>query len=435
MGELAETQRTRGADLLAIGFGTTVAMWCIGYFSRVSPAAMPSRVLLAVMLACLVGGGFVAGRYTGRGWLGGLGTGALAGALNLLVLGSLLGGDQPNQVVPSALWWVPGSILVAAMAGAVGAAVGTRWHAGRAKPVNWTSAFAGVAAAATLILLTVGAMVTSKQAGLSVPDWPNTFGYNMFFYPLSRMTGGIYYEHGHRLFGTLVGLTTVVLAVHLWVTDRRRAIRVAAAVAVVAVIAQGILGGLRVTGHFTLSTSHADMAPNITIAMVHGVLGQLFFALLVAVTVATSATWEAGRSPAAVSAAATDRSLTVLLVALLVLQLILGVILRHKYGAMVIHISMAVLVTVVAVAVGLRSWGLYDERIIQRLGLTLILLTCLQVLLGVGALTATGATAFVRPPPAPEVVLATAHQVVGAVLLGWAVMLLLWHRRLFVGKV
>ncbi len=434
MDELAETQRMGRADLLAIGFGTTVAMWGIGYFSRMSPVVVSSRVLLVVMLACLVGGGFVAGRYAGRGWLGGLRTGALAGLLNLLVLGSVLGGDQPNQIGPSAFWWIPGSILVAALAGAVGAAVGTCWKADRQDPVNWTSAFAGVAAAATLILLTVGAMVTSKQAGLSVPDWPNTFGYNMFLYPLSRMTGGIYYEHGHRLFGTLVGLTTVVLAIHLWVTDRRRSIKTAAAVAVVAVIAQGILGGLRVTGHFTLSTSHADMAPNITIAMVHGALGQLFFALLVALTVATSATWVAGRRPAAVSAAATDRSLTVLLVVLLVVQLVLGVILRHRYGAMVIHISMAVFVTVVAVAAGLRSWGLYDERIVQRLGLTLIFLTGLQVLLGVGAFIATGATAFVRPPPAPEVVLATAHQVAGAVLLGWAVMLLLWHRRLFVGK-
>jgi cytochrome c oxidase assembly protein subunit 15 len=434
MHELAETQPTRGADLLATGFGTTVAMWGIGYFSRMSPAVMPSRVLLVVMLACLVGGGLVAGRYTSRGWLGGLRTGALAGVLNLLVLGSLLGGDQPNQIVPSAVWWVPGSIVVAALAGTVGAAVGTRWKADRADPVNWTSALAGVAAAATLILLTVGAMVTSKQAGLSVPDWPNTFGYNMFLYPLSRMTGGVYYEHGHRLLGTLVGLTTVVLTIHLWVTDRRRSIRLAAAVAVVAVVAQGILGGLRVTGHFTLSTSHADMAPNITIGMIHGVLGQLFFALLVALAVATSATWVAGRGPKTVLAAATDRSLTVLLVVLLVVQLVLGVILRHRYGAMVIHISMAVFVTVIAVAVGLRSWGLYDERLIQRFGLTLILLTGLQVLLGVGALIATGATAFVRPPPAPEVVLATAHQVVGAVLLGWAVMLLLWHRRLFVGK-
>lgn len=435
MHELAETQRTRGADLLAIGFGTTVAMWGIGYFSRMWLAVMPSRVLLFVMLACLVGGGFVAGRYTSRGWLGGLRTGALAGVLNLLVLGSLLSGDQPNQIVPSAVWWVPGSILVAALAGAAGAAVGTHWKAGRANPVNWTSAFAGVGAVATLILLTVGAMVTSKQAGLSVPDWPNTFGYNMFLYPLSRMTGGIYFEHGHRLFGTLVGLTTAVLAIHLWLTDRRGSIKLAGAVAVVAVVAQGILGGLRVTGHFTLSASHADMAPNITIGMVHGVLGQLFFALLVALAVATCTTWVAGRRPAAASAAATDRSLTVLLVVLLVAQLVLGVILRHRYGAMAIHITMAVFVTVLAVAVGLRSWGLYDERLIQRLGLTLILLTGLQVLLGVGALIATGATAFVRPPPAPEVVLATAHQAVGAVLLGWAVMLLLWHRRLFVGKV
>jgi cytochrome c oxidase assembly protein subunit 15 len=289
-----------------------------------------------------------------------------------------------------------------------------------------------VAAVAALMLVTIGAMVTSKQAGLSVADWPNTFGHNMFLYPLSRMTGGIYYEHVHRLCGSLVGLTTIVLAIHLWRVDRRRWLKKLAAVAVVAVIVQGVLGGLRVTGHFTLSMSQADMAPSIALAILHGVVGQLFFVLLVGLAVFTSSLWISDRGPARKDAAGTDRWLTMLLPALLVVQLILGAILRHRYAAMVIHVTMAVLVVVVVLGVGLRSWGLYEESTVRRLGAALIFLTGLQVLLGIAALIATGATAFVRPPPAPEVALATAHQALGAVLLAWAVMLALWHRRLFV---
>ena len=74
-------------------------------------------------------------------------------------------------------------------------------------------------------------MVTSKNVGLAVPDWPTTFGYNMFLYPLSRMTGAVYYEHAHRLFGSLVGLTTLVLAAHLLRVERRAWVKRLAVVA------------------------------------------------------------------------------------------------------------------------------------------------------------------------------------------------------------
>ncbi len=130
------TQRTaapRGAETLALGFGTSVAMWFVGYLCRMPPAVVPSWLLALLLLACLVGGGFVAGRLGARGWRSGLAAGLLSSVVNLLVLGSLLGGGRANQLAPSALWWIPGSLLLGAAMASAGAAVGVATRAGRAR--------------------------------------------------------------------------------------------------------------------------------------------------------------------------------------------------------------------------------------------------------------------------------------------------------------
>src|SRR5436305_10553421 len=110
----------------------------------------------------------------------------------------------------------------------------------------WPHRLAVILACAMFSLLFIGGLVISKGAGLAVPDWPTTFGYNMFLYPWSRMVGGVFYEHSHRLIGSLVGLLTVAFAVSLWVTEPRSWMRILGLVAVAAVVVQGILGGLRV---------------------------------------------------------------------------------------------------------------------------------------------------------------------------------------------
>ncbi len=417
-------------DIIAIGFGQTVVMWGLGYVCRLSPTAIPSWLVLVLMLTCMLAGGVVAGRLTLRGWRGGSAVGALSAVLNMMILGSLLGGDRPNQIVPSALWWVPGSVLVGGVIGGLGAMFGgavTRERPGR---VNWLSALATTATAACLLLLTAGGLVTSKEAGLAVVDWPNSFGYNMFLYPLSRMTGGIYYEHTHRLLGSLLGLTVITLTICVWRSERGSGVRWLAVLVLLSVVIQGVFGGLRVTGRFTLSASRAEMAPSIRLAIVHGVLGQAIFAALTAITAVTFTRWATARPPVVSRFAATDRTLSVALPCLLILQLIFGAVLRHTYVGMPVHIAMAVIVGVLALALGLRAWGLYDAGQLRRLGIGLLVLTGVQVVLGVAALIATGALALRKPPPTTEVVLATAHQAVGAVLLGWAVLLLLWNRRL-----
>ena len=299
--------------------------------------------------------------------------------------------------------------------------------------VNWTGALARVAAAATLLQLLVGGLVTSNQAGLAVVDWPNSFGTNMFLYPLSRMTGGIYYEHAHRLFGTLVGLTTVALAAHLLRVERRGWMKRLALLAVVAVIVQGILGGLRVTGSFTTSTSPDAMAPSITLAIVHGVMGPAFFALTVAIAVFTSAAWSSDAPARASSHARSERLLGATLVGAVALQLLLGAIQRHLARGLAVHITFAVVVLALALLHGSRLWGLYDgQPLLQRLGSLIMTVAAVQVSLGIAAFFAVQFRTPGVPRAAWDVVAATAHQACGSVLLGCSVMGALWSRRLLV---
>ena len=420
-------------DVLALGFGTSVAMWFLGYLCRMPPALVPSWLLALGLLVCLAAGGFAAGRLTGRGWRAGLASGLVSSAINLLILGSLLGGDRANQVVPSALWWVPGSLLVGAGIASAAAVAGSLTRREGAPAVNWTEAFAGVAAAATFLQLLVGGLVTSNKAGLAVVDWPNSFGTNMFLYPLSRMTGAIYYEHAHRLFGSLVGLTTVVLAVHLFRAERRAWVKRLALVAVLAVIAQGILGGLRVTGSFTTSTSPEAMAPSITLAIVHGVLGPAFFALMIALAAFTATAWASDAPARVTSHAASEHLIGLLLVGAVAVQLVVGAIQRHLARGLVVHIAFAVVVLALALLHGSRLWGLYEgQPLLHRLGRLVITVAAVQVSLGILAFFAIQFRVEGVPRPAWDVLLTTAHQACGSVLLGCSVMGALWSRRLLV---
>ena len=288
--------------ILPLGFAMTVSMWAVAYVCRLPAVMAPSWLVLGLMLAAVALWGWATGLRTGDGWLGGMMVGAAAAVVNMLILGSVLASADGGGVVPSALWWVPGSILVIALvSGGFAAAPGRRLDQ-VTDPADWTALFSKVAVAATFLLVVAGGLVTSNEAGLAVVDWPNTFGSNMFLFPLTRMTGGIYYEHAHRLFGALVGLTTIVLAVRLWRRDDRKWLHWLAAAAVVLVILQCMLGGLRVTGGFTLSTSPEDTAPNLILALVHGVLGQIFLAVIVAIAAV-------GEIVEALLAAGADRNL------------------------------------------------------------------------------------------------------------------------------
>src|SRR5580698_524076 len=110
--------------------------------------------------------------------------------------------------------------------------------------------FAKVVAGCTVLLVLAGSLVTSTDSGLSVPDWPTTYGWNMFAFPPSKWVGGILYEHGHRLLASFVGFLTVILAGWTWRREKRNWVRYLAYGALGTVIAQGVLGGITV--HFFL---------------------------------------------------------------------------------------------------------------------------------------------------------------------------------------
>lgn len=434
MSELVERQREgRGGEVLAVGFGTAVTMWIVGYLARLPGVELPPAAVGSALLALLAAGGAVAGRLGASGWRGGARAGALTSLLNLLVLGSLLAQDEPNHLHPSAAFWLPGSVLAGAGLGAAGAALGARLRRVRPAEPNWTGIFAGVAVVAALALLAIGGAVTSHAAGLAVVDWPNSFGYNMFLYPLSRMTGGIYFEHAHRLFGSLVGLTTVVLAIRLWRVERRQNVRWLGLAAVVMVTAQGLLGGLRVTGRLTLSTDAAAMAPSTSLALAHGVLGQLFFATLVALAVMTSRAWQQEAKRGAGPATGADRLLAASLVAAVAIQLVLGALQRHLAVGLVVHISMAAVVAMLAVAAGSRLWGLYPQfRLLAGWGKALLATVTIQLLLGVAALAAVGGSDAALARTGWRALVTTLHQTTGAVMLGAAVAAALFVQRMSV---
>lgn len=414
-----------------LGFGMAVSMWAVAYVCRLPVVMTPSWLVLVLLLAAVAWWGMAAGRWTGDGWSAGARAGFVAAILNMLILGGVLTSGSAGSVTPSAALWVPGFIVAVAALAAVFSAIGSgRPDAGGGR--NWTGLFAKVAMIATFLLVVAGGLVTSNEAGLAVVDWPNTFGSNMFLYPLAKMSGGVYYEHAHRLFGALVGLTTVGLAIRLWRRDERATVRRVAAAAVVLVVLQGVLGGLRVTGSFTLSTSEANMAPSIALAITHGVLGQLFLGVMAGLAAATTTAWLEAPRPTRRAGAGADRTLQLLLVGTLVVQLVLGAVQRHMAQGLIIHISLAAVVVMIAVIAGSRAWGLYHGvRPVQQIGQLLMAVVTVQIALGIAALAVTQGRAVVGAPTTLEVTIATAHQATGAFLLALSVTLLLWTRRLF----
>lgn len=182
----------------------------------------------------------------------------------------------------------------------------------------WLHRFAKLVAGATFILIFVGGLVTSTGSGLAVPDWPNTYGHFMFSFPLSKMVGGILYEHGHRMVASIVGILTTILTVWLWIKEPRRWVKWFGLGALLAVIAQGILGGITVL--YLLPTS---------ISVMHACLAQGFFLMTVALALFTSKEWQLEQPKIENSSNPSIQNLTILTTVVVYMQLIVGAIMRH----------------------------------------------------------------------------------------------------------
>lgn len=271
----------------------------------------------------------------------------------------------------------------------------------------WLHRTARLTAGATFLLIVIGGIVTSTDSGLAVPDWPTTFGYNMFLYPLSEMVGGILYEHSHRLMGSLVGILTIALLVLILAKDSRKWLKWLGLAALIAVIVQGVLGGLRVT------------QINRNFAIVHACLAQAFFALLCGIAWFTSREWWQDRNISPSETARKLRRLSLMTTGFIYLQLIFGAILRHTGTRLDAHLLFAFLVALHIFLLVRRILAMDSEAegIGQSMPLLLIGLLAIQLMLGTGAffakLTAFGET-FAT---ALTVTITTAHVAVGALML------------------
>jgi heme a synthase len=188
----------------------------------------------------------------------------------------------------------------------------------------WLHRFAVLTAVVTFLLIGLGGLVTSHEAGMSVPDWPTSYGYNMFALPIRFWTGGAFFEHTHRLLASAVGLLTTVLTVWLWRKDSRQWMHWLGVAAFLGVVAQGILGGLRVTLHMD------------SLGIFHGAVAQTFLVLVCAIALFTSRTWNELAERKTVSVPRGLRSHVLFVTILIFAQLLIGATMRHQHAGLAI---------------------------------------------------------------------------------------------------
>jgi cytochrome c oxidase assembly protein subunit 15 len=264
----------------------------------------------------------------------------------------------------------------------------------------------------TLLLIVAGALVTSNDAGLSVPDWPTTFG---SIYKMPRMVGGVKFEHGHRMVAELVGLLTIALAIWTWRSEQRRWLRLLGVAAVATVIGQGILGGLTVLFYLPAPISSA-----------HAALAQTFFCIAVCIAIFTDRQWVEEVPRVEVdSRRPTLFTLTLLSIFVLYVQLILGAMFRHKGMSWWPHVVHAGVVAVVLTWTAVRTLSVYSKiEALRKPAIVLLSLLMTQLCLGFTAfLTRVAWGRDSLQPELPMVISTVSHVAVGALLLATSVVL------------
>ncbi len=236
----------------------------------------------------------------------------------------------------------------------------------------WLHRLAWLTAFIALLPISVGAVVTTVDAGMAFADWPTSHGQGMFAFPWWQSHGDEFLEHGHRLAGALTGLMTLLLAGVAFSTDQRRSVRVVVTAILLGVIAQGLLGGWRV------------LADERIIAMLHAVFAAIVFSLMAVLIVMTGRRWPTASRLSAGAAARPALVATVVLMVVLSIQYVLGGLLRHLglAQAWLIHPWFAVVVVLAAV---IFAWQLRRLELpeLRRAGLWVLGFIAAQALLGV----------------------------------------------------
>jgi len=274
-------------------------------------------------------------------------------------------------------------------------------------------------AGATFFLILAGAKVTSHDAGLATYDWPLSNGQ---VFP--DMVGNLYWEHGHRMIATVVGMLTIALAVYVQIREKRTWVKRLGWLALGGVIAQGLLGGLTVKLNLPLAVSTA-----------HATLAQLFFLTTVSLAVFTSPGWASqDTSVCEEGAGVSVRTMGVVTLALILAQLVLGATLRHSAtwdqflpsGLLVAHIAGAVIVSgalFVTVLTVLRRHP--DSKFLTRPAYIALGLLIVQLLLGLTAYITRSASPFGAQPLNPMITITVAHVACGALVFAATIVLTL----------
>jgi len=274
--------------------------------------------------------------------------------------------------------------------------------------------FAVFTACSTFLLLIAGALVTSNDAGLSIPTWPLAFG---GLHP--PMVGGIIYEFSHRVIAATVGLLSVILAIWLGMREPRRWVRWFGVAALFTVIAQGLLGGMTVLFFQPASVSAA-----------HATLAQIFFCLTVCLAVFTGEWWQSDLRPVESAQASRIENLARVTVAAVFLQLILGAAFRHKAFGIIPHLIGAVVVTLLIFALAGKLKRQFGVPAFRKCALALHILIGTQLLLGGAAWWSRIYAAQFPQPVGITVALTVIHTVTGALVLACTVVTGLVCRRL-----
>jgi len=267
----------------------------------------------------------------------------------------------------------------------------------------WLHRYAVFVAFSTFILIIAGALVTSNDAGLSVPDWPTSFG----SFRMPRMVGGVMFEHGHRMIAGTVGILTIILALLIWLSDSRRWIKWVAGGAVLAVLAQAALGGITVLFYLpvAVSTSHAT-------------LGQIFFCLTASLAFFTRAGWRWDEPKLEDPSVPTLRLLTAVTTGIILVQLVVGAVYRHSGKGLELHIAGAGVVTMFVAYLVTRILLKFPQAPqVLKPALFVGGLLVVQISLGIASYVVKMADRNAPQPLPPVVNTTTAHVAVGALVL------------------
>lgn len=470
---------------VVVGLSTAVVMWGTGFITHlpilrdVPALSVVTGLLLLVLQSCgMTIAGYIAPAQ--KTVLTGFASGTWIAAINLMVLGAVLSEppsiETGSAVKPNAFIYTAGFFAFSCALGIACSILGAKARAARGYSpfvISHDRLVSVLAITATLgiapVLLT-GGLVTSTESGLAVPDWPNSYAANMFLYPLSKMTGGAYFEHTHRLFGALAGFGVLTLfgvsLIRLLVSKKRMQPSVRhlqrtllSAGALIAVSIQGSLGGLRVITadgaespdqwqeqaeatilagkevptNFAITT---DNSTSITLAALHGISGQLTLVLVAVVAALFSRRWFETVTRCTTGSAAL-KPITSLLFVTATIQLAIGALARHHTHehALYMHAVLAIAVLVLALFAGFglqRIHRDHNEPLLGRLGSCLVVIVAAQFVLGWIAFIVVvphwGET--VAEEPAASVLIATSHQALGAALLCVSALAALWSYKL-----